>query len=217
MYLIEELAPILSKVQDKTLKVIYKQRLLDLFGTDAKLLEKTLDEKINQKAQSVSSFIHKKEGSSRENTDTISIARTWDSEKLLLVLCLESEAFLKDFLDQNVISYLQTKEMTEVFNALTTKYKSEPKNFSKLIHFILNKARETHLIFKAAYPIFKESSQEDQKKIFKDCVTFLKRKQNKEEASQLLANMKINNTGDMNSLEKVFQLTKQRLNPTEKI
>ena len=217
LYLIEELAPILSKVQDKTLKIIYKQRLLDLFGTDARLLAKTLDEKIQQKTNSASSFAYKTDNSSKQNTETISIARAWDSEKLLLVLCLESEDFLKYFLDQNFISYLQTKKMAEIFNALITKYKDDPANFSNLIHFILNKTKETHLIFKSAYPIFKESSQKDQQKIFKDCVYFLKRKQNKEEASQLLANMKINNTGDMNSLEKVFQLTKQRLNSNEKI
>ncbi|MCZ0931780.1 MAG: DNA primase [Oligoflexia bacterium] len=214
LYLIEELAPVLSKVQDKSLKVIYKQRLLDLFGTDARLLGKALEEKIKQGVKTFVSSYHKPDPILNNRTELVSIAKAMDSEKLILVLCLESEDFLKAFLEQNVISYLQTKEIIAVFNKLTHKYR-QSEGFNQLIHLVLNEILETHLIFKTTYPIFRESDAEGQKKIFKDCVEFLKRRQKKMEAGQLLADMKINNTEDINGLEKVFQLTKQRLNSTE--
>ena len=215
LYLIEEMAPLLSKVQDKALRAIYKQRLLDLFGTDARLLEKTLDEKIKQGSKPViSSYQPQKKDFSMVSEKT-SIDKAMDSEKLLLVLCLSEEDFLKDFIDQDVISYLQTKEMLMIFNKIIEKY-SQSKENDSLIHIVLNDLLETHLIFKATYPIFRESNIEAQQKIFKDCVEFLKKRQKRKEAGQLLANMKINNAEDINSLEKVFQLTKQRLNTSEK-
>ena len=214
LYLIEELAPILSKVKDKSLKIIYKQRLLDLFGADASLLEKTLEEKIKQKDKTFVSSQNKPNPVLNNNTELVSISKAMASEKLLLVLCLESEELLKAFLDQNVISHLKTKEIIIVFNKLTHKYRQSG-DFNQLIHLVLNEILETHLIFKATYPIFRESDAQSQKKVFKDCIEFLKRRQKKMEAGQLLADMKINNKEDINSLEKVFQLTKQRLNPTE--
>ena len=214
LYLVDEMAPLLSKVKDKSLKVIYKQRLLDIFGTDAPLLEKTLEEKMRQGIRSsVSSY--QKEGLLNTPTELVSIGKALDSEKLLLVLCLESEDFLKDFLDQNVISHLKTAEVITIFNRIIDKYR-QSMSFNQLFHFVLSEILETHLIFKASYPIFRESDSDNQKKIFKDCVDFLKRRQKRVEAGQLLANMKINNKEDINSLEKVFQLTKQRLNSTEK-
>ena len=212
LYLIKELSPILSKVKDKALKAIYKQRLLDFFGTDANLLEKTLEDKM-RRADKLS--YQGEAGVLNKNTDNISISKTLDSERLILVLCLESEVFLKDFIDQNVISYLQTREIITVFNKMIEKYKQSG-SFSHLTHMVLNEVLETHLIFKETYPIFKESDAEGQKKIFKDCVFFLKKRRKQEEASQLLVNMKMNNKEDINSLEKVFQLTKQRLSSTEK-
>ena len=215
LYLLEELAPLLAKTQDKALKIIYKQRLLDLFGTDAKLLEKTLDEKMRKGVKTSISNFQRRDMALNEGGASVSIAKALESEKLLLVLCLESKDFFKDFLDQNVISYLQTKEITGIFSQLIEEYKRKPEAFSKFIHLVLNEILETHLIFKATYPIFKQSNEEDQRKIFMDCIHFLKKKQNHLKASQLLADMKINNKKDINSLEKVFQLTKQRLNSTE--
>ena len=215
LYLIDEMAPILSKVSDRSLKAIYKQRLLDLFGTDARLLEKTLEDKMRHGVKAPVFSYQKQAKLLNANTELVSIDKAMDSEKLLLVLCLESEDFLKAFADQNVISYLKTKEIITVFNKLIDKYK-QLASFNQLIHIVLNEILETHLIFKASYPIFRESDSEGQKKIFKDCISFLKRRQKQEEAGQLLVNMKINNKEDINSLEKVFQLTKQRLNSTEK-
>ena len=212
LYLIEDLAPLLAKVQDKALKVIYKQRLLDIFGTDARLLEKTLDDRIKKENKIFTSSLQKGDLVLNEKTASFSVSKALESEKLLLVLCLESEAFLKDFLDQNIISYLQTKEIIAIFNQLIDKYRQKPENFNRLVHLVLNEILETHLILKTSYPIFKESDRESQKKIFRDCVDFLRREQKKVEAGKLLVDMKINNKENFNSLEKIFQLTKQRLN-----
>ena len=213
--LIEEMAPILSNTQDKALKVIYKQRLLDLFGADARLLEKTLDEKIKHGSRPLESSSSSQSKDFNRLNEKASIAKAMDSEKLLLVLCLESDDFLQDFIDQNIISCLQTKEIIMVFNKIIEKYR-QSKEIDGLIHLALNEIFETHLIFKDAYPIFSKSNTDDQQQIFKDCVEFLKRRQQKNQAGQLLANMKINNTEDINGLEKVFQLTKQRLRSLEK-
>ena len=214
LYLIEEMAPLLSKVQDKALKAIYKQRLLDLFGTDARILEKSLDEKIKNGSKPINSYISAKKELSRTD-EKLSIAKAMHSEKLLLVLCLSEKDFLQNFIDENMVSYLQTKEIVMVFNKIIEKY-SQSNKADSLIHMVLNEISETHLIFKSAYPIFKESNLSAQQKIFKDCIEFLKRGQKRKEAGQLLANMKINNPEDINSLEKVFQLTKQRLRVPEK-
>ena len=215
LYLIEEMAPLLSKVQDKALKVVYKQRLLDLFGADAGLLGKVLDEKIKQTGRGFVPPPQTEVDVVSAKRQAVSIAKAKDSEKLLLILCLESESFLKSFIDQNAMSCLQTKEIIMIFKKIIERYR-QAESFKSLIHLVLNEILETHLIFKTAYPIFKESSPENHEKIFKDCVSFLKRRQKQEEAGQLLADMKISNKEDMNSLEKVFQLTKQRLSSTEK-
>ena len=216
LYLMEEMIPFLSQVQDKSLRLIYKQRLLDLFGTDARLLEKTLEEKIKKGVKTFISSYPKQEVISDTKNERIAIARALDSEKLLLVLCLDSEDFLKSFIDQNIISYLQTKEITTIFNILIDRYKKSV-SLNQITHIILNEILETHLIFKSNYPIFSESDLKGEKKIFKDCIGFLNKRKKKAEANQLLASMKINNQEDIKSLEKVFQLTKQRLDSSENL
>ena len=212
--LIEEMAPLLAMVQNNTLKAVYKQRVLDLFGSDARHMEKTLNEKIRNFSKKP--FIVQKISSKPNSLPAFSPAEALESERLLLVLCLESEDFLKRFLTLDMISLLQTQGMLKIFNKIGKYYRQNPNDFGKLTHLIMNEVSDPRFIFKASYPIFSETSWESQEKIFQDCVDFLKKKQKYFEASEELAEMKMDSKENMHGLEKVFQLTKQRLNQGDK-
>ena len=214
LYLIEEIAPFLAVVQNKTLKGVYRQRLLDLFGSDARLVEKTLNEKL--KNFSKKTYVSQKISPQPESSPVFSLAEALESERLLLVLCLESKDLLKQFMDLNMTSFLKTKGMLKIFNKIEEYYRQNPDSFDRFIHLIMNEVSDPRLIFKASYPIFNEVWQENQKKIFQDCVDFLKNRKKHNEASELLAEMKMDPKEDMHNLEKVFQLTKQRLTPEDK-
>lgn len=212
LHLIEQMAPLLAVTQNTSLQVVYKQRLLDLFGNDARLVEKTLNEKLKNFSKTSKTFDKsQKINPPAEPAPSFSLAEALDSERLLLVLCLESEYFLKKFLDLDMISFLKTKGIIRIFNKIEEHYRQNPNNLDKFIHLIMNEISNPSLIFKASYPIFNEANQESQKKIFQDCVYFLKNRRKHNEASELLAEMKMNQKEDIHHLEKVFQLTKQRL------
>lgn len=209
LHLIEEMAPLLAVVQDKTLWALYKQRLLDFFGSDARFVETALNNRLKslpQTAESVSQI-----SSNPAVPQGFSLAGALESERLLLVLCLESEDFLKKFLNLNIISLLKTQGMIKIFGKIEEQYRQTPANFGKFIHLIMNEVSDPRLIFKAVYPIFNEADQESLNKIFQDCVDFLKKRKKHYEASELLAGMKMDHKEDMHNLEQIFQLTKQRL------
>ena len=91
---------------------------------------------------------------------------------MLLVLCLESEDYLKRFLALDMMSFLKTREILDIFSKIKEFYGQNPKNFDKLMHLIMNEVSDPRLIFKVSYPIFNNASLENQKKIFQDCVDF---------------------------------------------
>ena len=215
LYLIEEIAPLLAPIPNTTLRAIYKQRFLDLFGSDAGFVEKSLDKKIKNPYQKPLAV--QQNNFQPKPPSALSLAKASESERLLLVLCLESEDYLRRFLALDMMSVLKTGEILEIFNKIKEFYRQNPKGFDKLIHLIMNEVSDPHLIFKVSYPIFNNASQENQKKIFQDCVHFLKNRKKHSEASELLAEMKMEQKKeDMYSLEKVFQLTKQRLKQGDK-
>ena len=210
LHLVEELSPLLAVVGNKALQIIYRQRLLDLFGSDSRLVENLLNERIKKQPEKT----HIKKNVLEEEprpSPAFSLNQALESERLLLVLCLESEIFLNSFLSEGLISLLRTEGMLKIFNKIVEYYRQKPNHFDKLIHLVMNEVIDTHLIFKSSYPVFKEVGREDQKKIFEDSINFLRKKQKHSEASALLARMKMDRREDVHDLEKVFQLTKQRL------
>ena len=209
IHLIQEMTPFLATVKNKTLKAIYKQRLLDIFGTDSLFLEKTLNE--NLKKSYNTGEITKRTNLMPASPSAFSLTESLESERLILILCLESEEFLRQFMELNIISLLRTQGMIKIFNKIEELYRQVPSDFDKFIHLVINEVSDSHLTFKASYPILSEAGLNNQKKIFQDCVNFLKKKQKHSEASELLAEMKMGHKEDIHHLEKVFQLTKQRL------
>ena len=214
IHLIEEIAPLLAVVQNTALQMIYKQRLLDLFGSDARIMEKTLNEKLRNFSNT--DTFEQKINSQSDSPPVFSLAEALDSERLILVLCLEAEEILRQFIDLNGLSLLKTQGMIKIFKKIEKHYRQSSSNFDKFIHLIINEVSNIRLIFKASYPILNEASLESQKKIFQDCVNSLKKKQRHSQASELLAEMKMGNRDNIHHLEKVFQLTKQRLKQGDK-
>ena len=209
LVLIEEMVPLLAMVQNNTLQAVYKQRILDLFGSDAGFMEKILNKKL--KNFSKKPFIVPKISSKPNSPPAFSLVEALESERLLLVLCLESEDFLKQLLTWDLISLLQTQGMIKIFNKIGEYYRQNTNNFDRIVHLIINEVSDSRFIFKTSYPIFNGASEESQKKIFQDCVDFLKKKQKYFEASEELVEMKTDRKESMYGLEKIFQLTKQRL------
>ena len=217
LLLIDELSPLLSQVQDKAQLVIYKQRLLDCFGRDALSLEPILNQNIkkNRKNSAVSSF-GRTPNTPSELKENLSLKKLTKEERLLLVLCLQSENYLQSFIEAEGLFYLKTKEGLEIFNFMadtySEKYKQKQNDFSRLIHFMITKVSDASYLFSSSYPIFKSSNQKTNEEIFQQCLNSLKSKKKHLEASSLLNDIKTHQKEDLYGLEKMFQLTKQRLN-----
>lgn len=217
--LIDEWSPLLSQVQNKVQFTIYKQRLLDSFGTDAFQLEPLLNQKIKESAKK-SITPSKNQEAITTNTEaslekkTFSVKKLRESERLLLVLCLHSESYLKSFIEADGFSYLDTKEGFEIFKLLTDTYntKGKDKDFSEMTHFMITQISPVSDLFLSSYPVLSDSDKERNKEIFEQCLKTLKKNQKNREASVLLTEIKTKPTEDLSGLEKMFQLTKQRLN-----
>ena len=221
-YLIEEMAPLLAKTQNTAFRDTYRQRLLDLFGSDARLMSAELNKKmkilsktpLNPAPMEEASRLKKtptKSNSALPQEEALSLSKTLEAERILLILCLESEAFLKEFLEGGFLSLLKTSGIIKIFNKIEKQYRQCPHHFDKLIHLIMNEISDPSLIFKANYPILKSAPKENQRQIFQDCLNFLRKRQKRSSASVLIAEMKMDHKEDMRRMEKVFQLTKQRL------
>ena len=89
----------------------------------------------------------------------------------------------------------------------TGKMKSILTNFPPLL---INEFDESSLDLQDYCPALK-TDQKGKIEIFKDCLRTLERKNKKNEVSQMVAAIKIKGEEDFQQLEKVFQLTKQRL------
>ena len=217
LLLIDELSPLLSQVQNKAQLVIYKQRLLDCFGRDALSLEPILNQNIkkNRKNFAVSS-LDRAPNTSSELKENLSLKKLIKEERLLLVLCLQFENYLQSFIEAESLFYLKTKEGLEIFNLLTDtyneKYKQKQNDFNQLIHFMITKVSDASYLLSSSYPVFKSSNEKTNEEIFQQCLNSLKSKKKHLEASSLLNDIKTHQKEDLYGLEKMFQLTKQRLN-----
>ena len=210
--LIKEIAPLLNSVKNNnSLKAIYKQRFLDLFGRDALVAQQSLNQQLKNSPKARP--LQEKTQQNSPPSPLIALSSALEAERLLLILCLEGEAFLKTFIDKNLISVIKNQGLITIFNKITEQYRQNPKGFDKLIHLIMHKVCDPHLIFRASYPIFNSASEKSQNKIFKDCVDFLTKRQQHNQAGALLAELKMEPKQDIHNLEKIFQLTKQRLEP----
>ena len=218
--LIEEFSPILSGVQDKYLRSIYKQRLLDRFGTDRHPLEKILNQNIknSKHTQKFLQDIFPKKDTEHLREQKLRLSLVVPAERLLLVLCLQSEDFLKKFLDQKGQSYLKSSTAINIFSQIADEYGKKPLDFKHLIHRVMDKIEDTQLLFKSSYPDFKFNSLENDQRLFEDCMDFLYKKHKQWEAGQLSADIKMKGKEDLKikDLEKIYQLTKQRLNKNKK-
>ena len=92
--LLDQMAPMLSKVENEDLFSLYKQRLLDLFGSDQKLALKALNKRLNLKKEPKTKDLSSPKATESEK---ISLKEALHSERLILTLCLDSEEILSEF------------------------------------------------------------------------------------------------------------------------
>ncbi len=209
IYLLEEMLPFLKSTNKAPLKVIYKQRILDLFGSDKKSMERVLDKFLRDSSKT---FLKEKVVSktSVEN-EKFSLSKALEAERLLLVLCLDSQRFLDLFLEKSGTEILKTKEMVTIFEKIEAKYRQNPKDFDKILANIMNELSDKFLLLKESYPILNRAKEGDEEKVFEDSLSFLKKRKISVEVNQVISEIKMDDQEDMKQLEKVFQLTKEKL------
>ena len=225
--LINEMAPFLESVENKALRSVYRQRILDIFGSDARSLSKELDRvcqniRKNQKRYSTS-FSHfdrddsRREGISSDTESGIqgeekkpSLASALPAEQFLLVLCLDSEDFLKKFISLNGIQFIKTSFMSDIFKNIEKKYRQIPKKFDTLLSSMMDQVSDGHLLLREAHIALK-GNREVPEEVFNDCLSFLKKSQSFSEANDLVTEIKMTGKEDMKDLEQIFHLTKKRL------
>lgn len=210
-YLTEEIAPLLSVVQNSRLKSLYKQRFLDLFGQDASLINKDLTNLMRKqvaKPKEVQNFTKKP-----VEQQLISLKKSLESERLLLILCLKSEDLLQEFIKENHLALMKTLEIQNFFTQIIKHYRQKHIHFDSLTHLVINQLEDTRCISKMSYPIFYNMDHtKGRKRIFTDCIDSLKTKQQHSKVSELIAKIKMNvDKKNINNLKEIFQLTKQRL------
>ena len=208
-HLINEMAPVLKQTQNPSLHALYRQRILDCFGTDSKVMEKVLDEAVRSSKATISSQValHPKKESSSE----VSLALALPAERILLALSLDSKEIFKEFLEIKGVQFLRSDVICDIFKKLEADYRQNPKDFAKLLPSMINQVKEKHWLLVDSYPLLK-MDKPDYSKIFQDCLTFLKNRRTQFEASQLVAELKMDNKDEFKNLEKIFDLTKERLN-----
>ena len=210
--ILDVMAPLLALVKNEDLFLLYKQRLLDLFGSDLKLAEKALNKRLQKKK--VSSLLPPP--ALKKEELKIPLKGALSSELLILTLCLEREDLLGEFLEKG-LDLLKTREIREVFTKIEKNYRQKGLKFHTLLHLVMNDIEDSHLIFKSSYPILNAGSEENEKKVFKDCLSFLENRKKEQEAGLELAEMKMGHKDKMKSLKKIFTLTKQRLTKNQSV
>ena len=221
--LIDEMSPLLAQVKNKVQQDIYKQRLLDFFGRDASMLAPFLDEKIKQARKDLRTPSKTSTNTVSEPPSLFSLSKLIQEERLLLVLCLQSEKLLERFLNDKGLLFLKTEEAGKIFKFLEEIFVDDEKKeqekkqvFARLIHLMIERVSDVSQLFHSSYPVFKllnnMTREENYEKVFQDCMNSLKNRKKHLEASSLVADIKIKGGEDLQALEKMYQLTKQRLN-----
>ena len=210
VYLLEEMSPFLQATKKESLLVIYKQRLLDLFGTDKKSMEQVLDNLLKNSTGSSNLKVNNQPDKS-PNQQLISLASCLKAEKILLALCLESEHFLQEFIAREGLDVLKSPNIMEIFTEIIREYGQNSSKFANLLHSTMNKVSERHLLLKDTYPVLKVASEEDLSQIFEDSFSYLKKKEISLKVNEIMTDIKMNKKTDMKQLEKIVQLTKEKL------
>lgn len=213
IYILDEMQPFLRATKKPALLMLYKQRVLDAFGNDKKSMEKVLEDSLKKKAF-VNTKFNAPEPSVPEQQKPvkISLSPCLEPEKLLLVLSLQTAKFLDLFVEEKGLEDLQSPNALKIFQEIIKDYAKNNKKFDNIMHFVINMVSEKHLLFKEAYPILKEASEEDLEKIFLDCLAFLKKRKLSARSNELISEMKRGNKEEeMKQAEKIYQLKKQWL------
>ncbi len=212
IYLLEEMLPFLESTAKETLKVIYKQRTLDLFGSDKKSMERVLDKFLKNSSKTFSHQRRSSENSEKKTAiERFSLSKALEAERLLLVLCLDSQSFLDLFLKKSGMEVLKTKEIIAIFEKIETRYRQKPKDFDRILPDIMHELSDNFLLLKQSYPVLNGAKEEDKEKVFQDSLSFLKKRQISAKVHQVISEIKMDDQEDMKQLEKVFQLTKEKL------
>lgn len=224
-FLINEIAPFLEMVQKEALRLLYRQRILDIFGSDARSLSKELDRACQKVRRSTfPSVSQRNQNSIPASTRSLtasdeevshkkekpSLASALPAEQFLLALCLDSEDLFKQFVSSKGIQLMKTPFVVNIFQNMEKKYGQNPKHFDTLLSSMMDQVSDGHLLLRDSHIVLK-GKMEEAEKIFDDCLSFLKKSQNFTEANTLVTEIKMTGRGDMNDLEKVFHLTKERL------
>lgn len=213
VYLLEEMVPFLQATKKESLFVIYKQRLLDMFGTDKKSMERVLNNFLKTPSRKKS---YGKESSLQKEADTsskdeIHLSKSLKAERLLLVLSLDSPHFLDLFMEEQGLDFLETESIAIIFKKIIEEYGQNTKKFDNILHSVMNKVSDKHLLLKETYLVLKGAGAEDLNQIFADSLAFLKKKKISAKVNQLITEIKMGGKEDIRQLEKVFQLTKEKL------
>ena len=209
-YLVEKMAPFLKEIPNRELCSLYKNRVLDIFGGDRNIMEKALNKALREKLKT-DRFTTKTEIPVKQKPSLKKIfSASAPSERLLFVLCIESKPLFKSFLERKGLALINGKELNELFLKLKKFFQENEKHFERFQSSLMNDFEDSPLVLKNYDPVLKIDAKEKEI-LFKDCLQTLERKNKKNEASEMVAAIKMNGEENFQQLEKVFQLTKQRL------
>lgn len=211
-YLVEKTAPFLKKIPNKELQSLYKNRILDVFGSDRGVMEKAL-------SKALAGMGERKEGTTSKDKMSLAerpslkkiLSAAAPAERLLFILCLESKALFKFFLEKNVIALIREERLGGIFEKMSQVYIKNEENFDRFSSSLLNEFTDSSQTLKIYQPFLQTDDKEEKEALFKDCLLTLEKKNKKLEASQMVSDLKIKGGEDFRQLEKIFQLTKQRL------
>lgn len=209
-YLVEKTAPFLKVIPNRELRGLYTNRMLDLFGSDRGIMEKALSKALAVKRERAVASQEKEPSMEKPSLKNI-LSFAAPVERILFVLCLESKSLFKPFLEQSAIHLIKGRQLSGIFEKMSQVYMENEKNFEKFYAFLLNEFEDGSQALKMYQSFLETNSQKEKEALFKDCLLTLKRKNKKLEASQIVSDLKVKKEEDFQQLEKIFQLTKQRL------
>lgn len=209
-YLVEKTAPFLKVIPDRELRWLYTNRMLDVFGSDRGIMEKALNKVLAIKRERAAAS-EKKEPSMKKPSLKSALSPAAPVERILFVLCLESKSLFKSFLEQGAIRLIKDRHLGGIFEKMSQVYMENEKNFEKFYASLLNEFEDGFQALKMYQSFLETNNQKEKEALFKDCLLTLKRKNKKLEASQIVSDLKVKKGEGFQQLEKIFQLTKQRL------
>ena len=233
-YLIEKISPFLKVIPENDLRSLYKNRVLDIFGSDRSIMKKALDKQLLKKttgtgwpkAESFTAGMGKFQRSLQPTTQASSNAQentaqsksslqkllsvSHPAERFLFFLCMESKPLFQVFLERQGMDLISGTGLKDLFAKLKTLCLKKERHFDRFFASLMNEFDDSSSALKTYYP-FKETDREEKEAVFKDCLRTLERKNKKNKASEMVAALKMKREDNFQQLEKVFQLTKQRL------